>query len=122
MQHPTPRKIFPRRRNIPRDLRAQLIGAGKLLFVAQPLVETHFHRSTRNLFGEPEQMALDGDALAIERWPRAHVGHRRIRFPVQDGFRRIDPKFWKQFLLRNEIERREQDRPASPGARAEFLP
>ena len=48
------REISPRRNDIARNLRAQLIGAGKLPFVTEPCVEPSLHPPSGNLFVEPE--------------------------------------------------------------------
>ncbi len=95
-------------------------GPKNFFSFAKPRVEPDLHRPARNLFAKREQMALDGDAVPVKRWPCAHVRHRKIRLSHHHGFGRVHPEFRQQFLLRDHIERGEQDCPPASRARANF--
>src|SRR5580698_4045205 len=67
------REHFFRACNILQHLLAQSFGPGEFLLVAQALQEAHLHQSRGQRLRKIEKMRFDRQALAVERWPDAHV-------------------------------------------------
>ena len=114
------RKKSPRPLNIPRNLRPQLLRPRKFLLISNPRMEPYFHPPARQILAEFKQMALNSNPRPIKRRPRPHIRHRSVQLPAHDRFRRINPQLRQQFLLRHQIQSREENRPPAPRPRANF--
>src|SRR5713226_9097449 len=100
-------KEAARLRDVPRDLRAQVLRAAEFALVAQALPEAHLHLTAADIFREIQQVAFDAERPASKRGPHADVGRRAIPPPAHLGLGSIDALAGEQFLLRRQVQRGE---------------
>jgi len=87
------------------DLQAEVVGGGKLLFVAEAFPETDFDALRSKVAGIVEQVGFDGEAGTVEGGTHADVGDAAMAggFAFEDGAGDVDAASGKQFLVGLEI-------------------
>ena len=113
---------FAGRGDVTGNLRAEFVGAGEFLFVAEALPELYLD-AARGDFGDGfEDVSLDADGGAVKGGSNANVcdGAAGARFAFEESASDVDAAGRKEFLLGGEIECGESEAAAGASAGHNF--